>query len=124
MGRAGAGKTAKIMQELRSDALAGLTGRVLLVPEQYSHEAERELCAACGDSMSLHAEVLSFTRLARRIADMTGGHRRFMSKSARALTTRAAVPVLMPIMVCATLEASDMVIRPRVQPTVSMMSMT
>ena len=24
-------------------------GQILLVPEQYSHEAERELCAACGD---------------------------------------------------------------------------
>ena len=42
-GLAGAGKTAKIMEEIRADVAAKLGGRVLLVPEQYSHEAEREL---------------------------------------------------------------------------------
>ena len=35
--------------------------------------AERELCRACGDSMSLYAEVMSFTGLARRIASQQGG---------------------------------------------------
>ena len=44
-----------------------------IVPEQYSHEAERELCRVCGDSMSLYAEVMSFTGLARRIASQQGG---------------------------------------------------
>ena len=46
-GRAGAGKTARIMDELRERVEAGRAGGVLLVPEQYSHEAEREAGAHC-----------------------------------------------------------------------------
>jgi len=46
---------------------------ILLVPEQNSHEAERRLCAAGGDSASLFAEVLSFTRLASRVFALAGG---------------------------------------------------
>ena len=67
LGRAKTGKTAAVMEEIRK----GLTGggqSVLLVPEQYSHEAERELLSVCGDRMCLGAEVLSFTRLAARVA--------------------------------------------------------
>ncbi len=47
--------------------------RYLLVPEQASHEAERALCAAGGDSVSTWAEVLSFTRLAQRVFATVGG---------------------------------------------------
>lgn len=66
LGRAGVGKTGHIMKELRDRTLAAQSGAVLIVPEQYSHEAERELCQVCGDHASLYAEVLSFTRLAVR----------------------------------------------------------
>jgi len=41
----------------------GEAGMFLIVPEQYSHYAERQLCAVCGDKAALHAETLSFTRL-------------------------------------------------------------
>lgn len=47
--------------------------RVLLVPDQYSHESERAMCAVVGSGASRHCEVLSFTRLARRITDLQGG---------------------------------------------------
>ena len=43
-----------------------------MVPELISHETERRLCAAAGDTASRFAEVLSFTRLAKRVADETG----------------------------------------------------
>ena len=46
--------------------------RLLLVPEQYSHESERAMCAALGGA-SMECEVLSFTRLAGRLADAAGG---------------------------------------------------
>lgn len=46
--------------------------RILMVPELISHETERRLCAAAGDTASRYAEVLSFTRLARRVADSMG----------------------------------------------------
>ena len=72
LGTAGSGKTALITNEIRQRAQSGETGLYLIVPEQFSHEAERELCALCGDSFSLHSEVLSFTRLAVRVAQETG----------------------------------------------------
>ena len=46
--------------------------RVILVPEYSSHDMERHLSAAAGDTASRFAEVLSFTRLARRVADDAG----------------------------------------------------
>lgn len=47
-------------------------GRILIVPELISHETERRLCASAGDTASRFAEVLSFSRLARRVADFSG----------------------------------------------------
>ncbi|MDO5444251.1 MAG: PD-(D/E)XK nuclease family protein [Eubacteriales bacterium] len=68
-GLAGTGKTAYITDEIRRAVLAKESGRLLLVPEQYSHEAERELCSICGDTLSLYAEVMSFTGLARALSN-------------------------------------------------------
>ena len=47
--------------------------RLLIVPEQYSHETERAMCAALGGGASMECEVLSFTRLAGRLTDAAGG---------------------------------------------------
>ena len=46
--------------------------RLLIVPEQYSHETERAMCTALGGA-SMECEVLSFTRLAGRLTDAAGG---------------------------------------------------
>ena len=73
VGPAGSGKTAAVVQEIARAVEEGRGGQILLVPEQYSHEAERELCRACGDSLSLYAEVFSFTGLARRVLAKEGG---------------------------------------------------
>ncbi len=73
IGRAGAGKTAALIREIRENMARGIGGNILLVPEQYSHEAERELCRVCGDSLSLYAEVLSFSGLARSLEAKRGG---------------------------------------------------
>jgi len=59
----------RILGMLADDVAAGLGGRILIVPELISHDMERRLCAAAGDTASRFAEVLSFTRLARRVAD-------------------------------------------------------
>ncbi|MDR3277162.1 MAG: PD-(D/E)XK nuclease family protein [Oscillospiraceae bacterium] len=61
------------MGEIKRRASLGETGLTLLVPEQYSHSAERQLSAAVGDSLSLHGEALSFTRLCNRVFSETGG---------------------------------------------------
>lgn len=72
-GKAGSGKTAAVIREIASAVAEKRGGIYMIVPEQYSHEAERELCRACGDSLSLYAEVFSFTALARRVAAQQGG---------------------------------------------------
>jgi ATP-dependent helicase/nuclease subunit B len=74
LGKARSGKTAEVFRMIREDGKRDGHGRsLLIVPEQYSHEAERELCAACGDGMSLYAEVVSFSGLARHVMAEQGG---------------------------------------------------
>lgn len=73
IGKAGTGKTTAVMNEICEAVKSCEGGKMLIVPEQYSHEAERELCRVCGDSLSLYAEVFSFTGLARRIMTRQGG---------------------------------------------------
>lgn len=71
LGRAGCGKTTAVLERL---CQAGQELRqVLMVPEQQSHQAERALCKAGGDGVSLYAEVLSFSRLANRVFLAAGG---------------------------------------------------
>ncbi len=47
--------------------------RLLLVPEQYSHDTERALCRTLGNAGARDCEVLSFTRLWARVSDVAGG---------------------------------------------------
>ena len=72
-GKAGTGKTRRIMNEIKCLADSHVENTILIVPEQYSHEAERELSSICGDSLSLYAEVMSFTALARKMMSRYGG---------------------------------------------------
>ena len=71
MGRAKTGKSDTVLRRI---AELGDTGKqILLVPEHASHQAEIDLCRACGDTASRHAEVLSFRRLSDRVLTITGG---------------------------------------------------
>ena len=86
LGKAGTGKTAAVMARIKDAVDRGIGGRLLIVPEQYSHEAERELCRICGDSLSLYAEVLSFTGLGRKLnAELGGGAAPYLDKGGRLL---------------------------------------
>ena len=73
LGRAGRGKTGYLFGKIAEKAAAGEPGQILIVPEQYSHDAERALAEVCGDRASLFAEVLSFSRLENRVFAQTGG---------------------------------------------------
>lgn len=64
--------TQVILEAVSSDVRQGCGGRILLVPELISHDMERRLCIAAGDTASRFAEVLSFSRLARRVAEYAG----------------------------------------------------
>ncbi len=62
----------EVFRRIAKDVHDRKENRILLVPELISHESERLLCAAAGDTASRYAEVLSFTRLVRRVSDYTG----------------------------------------------------
>ncbi len=62
----------EILHQAARDVHARQGGRIVLVPELISHDMERRLCAAAGDTASRYAEVLSFTRLIRRVSEYTG----------------------------------------------------
>ncbi len=62
----------RILDEITQDVREQRGNRILLVPELISHDTERRLCKVAGDTTSRFAEVLSFTRLARRVSDFVG----------------------------------------------------
>ncbi|MBQ7415469.1 MAG: exodeoxyribonuclease V subunit gamma [Oscillospiraceae bacterium] len=64
--------TDTVLARIAEDVHRRRGGRILLVPELVSHDMERRLCEAAGDTASRYAEVLSFTRLARRVSDSAG----------------------------------------------------
>ena len=72
LGAADSGKTTRIAEDIR-EKMASRRDMVLLTPEQQSHRAERRLSALCGPALNLHGEVLSFTRMANRVAAEQGG---------------------------------------------------
>lgn len=73
-GRAGSGKTSYCLNGIKSKIMDGATHPlVLLVPEQYTFQAERDLIRVLETGGILEAEVLSFRRLAFRIFNEAGG---------------------------------------------------
>ena len=72
LGRAGTGKTRFAMDDFANRAGNDEKNLYYIVPEQYSHDAERQLLNSCLDALSLHGEVLSFSRLCSRVFAETG----------------------------------------------------
>ena len=99
VGKARSGKTARIISEIKETVIKGQGRALLLVPEQYSHEAERELCTACGDRLSLYAEVMSFSGFARWGRSVYGGcARRWMDNGGKLLCMAVALRELKPLL--------------------------
>ena len=71
IGRAGSGKSARVLEAMGREREN--RPQLLLVPEHTSHEAELDLCRACGPTASRNAEVLTFQSLATRVLSETGG---------------------------------------------------
>ena len=72
LGKDWTANTDEIFKRISRDVANRQGNRILMVPELISHEAERNLCQAAGDTASRYAEVLSFTRLFRRVSDTMG----------------------------------------------------
>ena len=54
---------------------SGAARRLLIVPENDSHESERAMCRVLGNAGARGCEVLSLTRLAGRLTDVGGAAR-------------------------------------------------
>ncbi|HBQ63778.1 MAG TPA: helicase-exonuclease AddAB subunit AddB, partial [Clostridiales bacterium] len=74
-GRAGSGKTSLCLREIRDsiETTGGAQRRILLVPEQYTFQAEKNLTAGFRSGGTLDTPVLSFKRLAYRVFNEAGG---------------------------------------------------
>ena len=72
LGKDWTANTDEIFRRIAGDVASRQGNRILMVPELISHEAERNLCQTAGDTASRYAEVLSFTRLFRRVSDTMG----------------------------------------------------
>ena len=80
-----------ILQRISKDVSLKKSGRVLIVPELISHDTERRLCAWAGDTASRFAEVLTFTRLAKRVSDAVGlGARECLDNGGRLVAMASA----------------------------------
>ncbi|MBO7296780.1 MAG: hypothetical protein J6V39_05925, partial [Clostridia bacterium] len=71
-GLSGCGKSAYIEQCIRDDVTAGKRA-LLIVPEQEAYSAERRLLSALPEGAGLHFEILSFSRLAKKVFGIYGG---------------------------------------------------
>lgn len=81
-----------LLHTICNAASAGQDRQILIVPDQFSHEAERALLTCGGDTISRSAEVLSFSRLAQRVASIYGGAADVpMDQGGRLIAAAAAV---------------------------------
>lgn len=71
-GRAASGKSAAVISMLRELTAPGREA-VLLVPEQFSFDTERDILEALGDKTASLVKVMSFTRLCDEIEREVGG---------------------------------------------------
>lgn len=72
-GRQGSGKSTIVYNQIKKCLEKGEENLILIVPEQYTLQAERELIEKLNQSGIIDIEVLSFSRLVKRIMNETGG---------------------------------------------------
>ncbi len=72
LGRASSGKTYQITQKF-VEAIKQGENPILLVPEQFSFESEKNILDAIGDSAAQHVSVINFSRLCDELERVVGG---------------------------------------------------
>lgn len=72
-GRAASGKTATVHEMIEKEIDAGEKDVILLVPEQYSFETEKEMLKRLGGGFMSMVQVFSFTRLCETAGRLYGG---------------------------------------------------
>jgi len=90
-GRAGSGKSHRCKQEILSqicenDFSSDCGEGLFIVPEQFAYMAEHDLVNSSNEKGILDAEVLSFTRLAHKVAgEVSGRARRKLTQNGKAM---------------------------------------
>jgi helicase-exonuclease AddAB, AddB subunit len=72
-GRAGSGKSFFCLNEIKKDVKDCSRPIILLVPEDFSFQAEKDLLNAVGEMGIINAQVLSFKRMAYKVFSEVGG---------------------------------------------------
>ena len=72
-GRSGTGKTSKVYSQIKEALNRGEEGLILMVPEQFTLQAERDLIGHLGLAGLLNIEVLSLSRLSHKVFNEAGG---------------------------------------------------
>lgn len=89
LGRINSGKTTYIQNRIKSELESGNSGIILLVPEQFSFESERQIINLLGEKEAMKVEVCSFSRLAQNSVGDVGGVRRLSEAGKVALMSSA-----------------------------------
>ena len=86
-GKAGTGKSSFIFKEIKKQLKENLAQKIyIIVPEQFSYATEKRLLETLEEKASINAEVISFKRLAYRIALEVGGNNEtILSKTGRTM---------------------------------------
>ena len=86
-GKAGTGKSSFIFKEIKKQLKENLAKKIyIIVPEQFSYTTEKRLLETLDEKASINAEVISFKRLAHRIALEVGGNNEtILSKTGRTM---------------------------------------
>ena len=106
LGRAGSGKTTLMLQKTAEAAQEGRV--ILIVPEQYSFEMEKQVYAM--GPLAMQVEVYSFTRLCHRVFSECGG-------MAGEYVTDAARQILMHLALGQAKDQLDLYARPAKNPS-------
>ena len=91
-GRAGCGKSRYVLQRIKTLMKDPLQKIVVIVPEQYSFQMERDIIEGCGVPGFMGLSVLSVKRLIYRILEEGGGRAsKAVNLSAKSMMVRLAV---------------------------------
>ena len=84
-GKAGTGKSTFCFNEIKKN-INNSKKIYIIIPEQYSYSAERQLLEVLDENASINAEVISFNRMANRVFTEVGGlNDVLISKSSKAM---------------------------------------
>ena len=72
VGRSGSGKTDEMIKRISASVAEG-KNTLLIVPEQQVYSCERNILPKLPTTAGLNFEILSFSRLAQRVASLYGG---------------------------------------------------